>query len=64
MTASRPPAPHAVSGTMLYLGARRIETRHGGFTAHLCRNLATGAPALAVGRGPLTALSLSPAVAS
>jgi 3,4-dihydroxy 2-butanone 4-phosphate synthase/GTP cyclohydrolase II len=49
------PAPplHSVQGSLLYLGARGLETKHGAFRAHLFRNLSTRQSLLAVARGDL-----------
>lgn len=45
------PQRNAVSGQLLYLGARPLHTRHGEFLAHVAQNLATGAVAFAITRG-------------
>lgn len=45
------PRRNAVAGRLLYLGARRLHTRHGEFLAHVARNVATGDVAFAVTRG-------------
>ncbi len=47
----RLPRRNSVSGQLLYLGARRLHTRHGEFLAHVAQNLATGAVAFAITRG-------------
>lgn len=46
---------HAVDGTLLRLGVRRLATTHGDFDLHLCRNLFTRGTVLAVTRGDLGA---------
>jgi len=47
------PRRNAVAGRLLYLGARRLHTRHGEFLAHVARNLATGDVAFAITLGNL-----------
>lgn len=54
MSADTTPQRNEVFGQLLYLGARRLETRHGTIDAHIAQNLATGTCAFALTLGDVS----------